>query len=323
MFLDEIGELSGEIQAQLLRFLDDGEYSKVGEATIRHADIRVVAATNRDLETMCADGTFRKDLFYRLFGTIIRTVPLRERKADIVPLVWHFLSLFGSAKNITYGITGDACSRLLEEDWPGNVRQLKQVLYKICQISDTRNISLVDVQRVLGCGDTNRHRSYREAKQQILLDFDRDYLLKTLYLAQGSLKKALQLSGMHKKNFYEKIKQLGMSVKDYSRPSDGLIRCAPEPSDDWLTESCRPDVQVEWLPAPGGVWTTRSRCRLQRRWQGPGMPDALRYRPVFSPTAFTCFVRGRRAVTGAFLPPFSLQAPETTQSGLPALSPTV
>jgi DNA-binding NtrC family response regulator len=220
LFLDEIGELSVEIQAKLLRFLDDGEYSKVGEARIRHADIRIVAATNRDLEAMCVDGSFRKDLFYRLSGTIIRTAPLRERKADIIPLVWHFLSLFGSAKNVTYGITAEACSRLLEEEWPGNVRQLKQVLYKVCQISATRKISLADVQRVLGCSDANQHRSYRDAKRQVLLDFDRDYLLKTLYLAQGSLKKALQLSGMHKKNFYEKIKQLGMTVKDYSRPSD-------------------------------------------------------------------------------------------------------
>jgi DNA-binding NtrC family response regulator len=221
LFLDEIGELSGDIQAKLLRFLDDGEYSKVGEAKIRHADIRIVAATNRDLETMCTDGSFRKDLYYRLSGTIIRTAPLRDRKADIFPLVWHFLSLFGSAKNITYGISADACSRLLEEEWPGNVRQLKQVIFKICQISATRKITLSDVQRVLGEKDMHQHQSYRDAKRQVLDDFDRDYLLKTLSLAQGSLKKALQLSGMHKKNFYEKIKQLGMSVKDYARSDPG------------------------------------------------------------------------------------------------------
>ncbi|BDD88372.1 sigma-54-dependent transcriptional regulator [Desulfofustis limnaeus] len=219
LFLDEVGELSMDVQAKLLRFLDDGEYSKVGEARIRRADIRIVAATNRDLEQMGAAGTFRRDLFFRLSGTIIRTAPLRERKADIVPLIWHFLSLFGTAKNITYNISAEACSRLIEEDWPGNVRQLKQTLYKICQIAATRKLSLADVQRVLGDGEM-RHRSYREAKQQLIDEFDREYLLKTLYLAQGSLKKALALSGIHKKNFYEKIKQLGLSVKDHSRPAD-------------------------------------------------------------------------------------------------------
>ena len=150
LFLDEIGDLLQEVQAKLLRFLDDGEYSKVGDTSIRHADVRIVAATNRDLEKMCDEGGFRADLFYRLSGAIIKTTPLRDRKADILPLIWHFLALFGTAKNITYDISADACARLVEEDWPGNVRQLKQTLYKISPTSDTRKITLADVQRTLG-----------------------------------------------------------------------------------------------------------------------------------------------------------------------------
>ncbi len=218
LFLDEIGELLPEVQAKFLRFLDDGEYSKVGETHIRHADVRIVAATNRDLEKMCEEGSFRTDLFYRLSGAIIKTTPLRERKADILPLIWHFLALFGTAKNITYDISADACSRLVEEDWPGNVRQLKQTLYKISQVSDTRRISLADVQRALGgLGEKPTLQTYKEAKSEVLRDFDKEYLMKTLYLAKGSLKKALELSGMHKKNFYIKIKGLGLSVKDFSQ----------------------------------------------------------------------------------------------------------
>lgn len=218
LFLDEIGELLPEVQAKFLRFLDDGEYCKVGDTTIRYADVRIVAATNRDLDKMCEEGAFRSDLFYRLSGAIIKTSPLRERKVDILPLIWHFLSLFGTAKNITYDISSDACSRLVEEEWPGNVRQLKQTLYKISQISDTRKISLADVQRALGNpGEKQHFKIYSEAKRVALFDFDKEYLLKTLYLAKGSLKKALELSGMHKKNFYTKIKELGFSVKDFSR----------------------------------------------------------------------------------------------------------
>jgi DNA-binding NtrC family response regulator len=221
LFLDEIGELLPQAQAKFLRFLDDGEYSKVGDTTIRHADVRIVAATNRDLESMCDEGSFRPDLFYRLSGSIIRTTPLRERKADIFPLIWHFLSLFGTAKNITYDISADACSRLVEEEWPGNVRQLKQTLYKITQISDTRKISLADVHRALGgTADTQQFKTYKDAKRDVLLDFDKEYLMKTLYLSKGSLKKALELSGMHKKNFYTKVKDLGLSVKDFSQPQN-------------------------------------------------------------------------------------------------------
>ncbi len=221
LFLDEIGELLPEVQAKLLRFLDDGEYCKVGDTIIKHADVRIVAATNRDLEKMCNEGGFRSDLFYRLSGAIIKTVPLRERKADIVPLIWHFLTLFGTAKNITYDISADACSRLVEEQWPGNVRQLKQTLYKISQVSDTRRISLADVQRALGgTGEKQPFKIYKDAKKEVLLDFDKEYLMNTLYLSKGSLKKALELSGMHKKNFYIKIKELGLSVKDFSRETE-------------------------------------------------------------------------------------------------------
>ncbi len=221
LFLDEIGELLPEVQAKLLRFLDDGEYCKVGDSSIKHADVRIVAATNKDLDKMCSEGGFRSDLFYRLSGSIIKTSPLRERKADIIPLIWHFLALFGTAKNITYDISADACSRLIEEEWPGNVRQLKQTLYKVSQMSDTRKISLADVQRALGgTGEKQPFRIYKDAKREVLLDFDKEYLMKTLYLAKGSLKKALELSGMHKKNFYIKIKELGLSVKDFSREKE-------------------------------------------------------------------------------------------------------
>ena len=221
LFLDEIGELLPEVQAKFLRFLDDGEYSKVGDTSVRYADVRIVAATNRDLDKMCEEGSFRSDLFYRLSGAIIKTTPLRERKADILPLIWHFLTLFGTAKNITYDISSDACSRLVEEEWPGNVRQLKHTLYKISQISDTRKLSLADVHRALGSiGEKQLFKTYREAKGDVLLDFDKEYLMKTLYLSKGSLKKALQLSGMHKKNFYTKIKDLGLSVKDFSQEKE-------------------------------------------------------------------------------------------------------
>lgn len=219
LFFDEVGELPLEVQAKLLRFLDDGEYSRVGEAKIQKVDVRVLAATNRNLEEMCSSGRFREDLYYRLSASIIQTTPLDERKGDILPLIWHFLDLFGTAKNITYEISADAASQLIESDWPGNVRQLKQTLYKISQMATSRKISLADVRRVMGDAPQQHLASYRDAKEQALDQFDRDYLLRTLGMAQGSLQQALKISGMHKKNFYAKIKELGLAMKDFSSNS--------------------------------------------------------------------------------------------------------
>ncbi len=216
LFFDEVGELPLEVQAKLLRFLDDGEYSRVGEAKLQKVDVRVLAATNRNLKEMCQSGRFREDLYYRLSASIIETAPLDERKADILPLIWHFLDLFGTAKNITYEISADAASLLIDKEWPGNVRQLKQTLYKISQMAASRKISLADVRRVLGDGKQESVVTYKEAKERVLEEFDRDYLLKTLSLSQGSLQQALQISGMHKKNFYTKIKELGLAMKDFS-----------------------------------------------------------------------------------------------------------
>jgi DNA-binding NtrC family response regulator len=216
LFFDEVGELPIEVQAKLLRFLDDGEYSRVGEAKILKVDVRILAATNQDLEKMCQEGRFRKDLYYRLSASIIQTTPLDERKADIPPLIWHFLDLFGTAKNITYEIFADAASLLVEQDWPGNVRQLKQTLYKISQMATSRKISLADVRRVLGESEKVSMLTYKQAKDQLLDQFDRDYLLKTIYHSQGSLQQALEISGMHKKNFYTKLKELGLAIKDFS-----------------------------------------------------------------------------------------------------------
>ena len=218
LFFDEVGELPLDVQAKLLRFLDDGEYARVGEAKILKANTRVLAATNRDLQEMCREGKFREDLYYRLSGAVVQTSPLDERKVDILPLIWHFLDLFGTAKNITYEISADAASLLIERSWPGNVRQLKQTLYRISQLSSSRKISLADVRRVLGEGDSLTIPVYKDAKEQALDQFDREYLMKILWLAQGSLQKALKISGMHKKNFYTKIKELGLALKDFHSP---------------------------------------------------------------------------------------------------------
>ena len=215
LFLDEIGELSTEIQAKLLRFLDSGEYMRVGESKLRYADVRIVAATNRDLRLMCQKGAFREDLFYRLSGATLKTEPLSGRKEDILPLIYHFLSEFGAEQNTTCDISVEASAMLVEYAWPGNVRQLKQTLLKLIQMTTNDTISVSDIERVLGGDQKYEHKKFKEAKQQVIDDFEKNYLLNTLQVARGNLRKALELSGMHKKNFYDKINKIGLSLKDF------------------------------------------------------------------------------------------------------------
>jgi DNA-binding NtrC family response regulator len=128
LFLDEIGEVSEAFQAKLLRVLQDGEVLRVGGSHPRRVDVRVVAATNRDLAAEVAAGRFREDLFYRLNVIPVRLPPLRERRDDIVPLARHFLAQLGRESGRPLGLDAAAEARLLEHGWPGNARELRNVL---------------------------------------------------------------------------------------------------------------------------------------------------------------------------------------------------
>src|SRR5260370_4739257 len=129
LFLDEIGELPLDMQSKLLRFLQEKKYERVGDDRTRHADVRIIAATNRDLKKAAAAGRFREDLFYRLHVFPIHVPPLRERKEDIPLLANHFINL--SVRNLKCAnprLTRAAVTELLSYDWPGNVRELRNVI---------------------------------------------------------------------------------------------------------------------------------------------------------------------------------------------------
>lgn len=129
IFLDEVGELSLPMQAKLLRVLQDGQIQRVGSDQPITVDVRIIAATNRDLEGMVREGTFREDLFYRLNVVTVEMPPLRQRKEDIPVLVDHFLRSFSSKnKKTVRGITPRAMDLMLRYDWPGNVRELENVM---------------------------------------------------------------------------------------------------------------------------------------------------------------------------------------------------
>jgi transcriptional regulator with GAF, ATPase, and Fis domain len=146
LFLDEIGEMSLSAQVRLLRVLQDGEFTRVGGSEIVKTDVRVIAASNVDLERAVETGTFRRDLFYRLSVFPIRLPPLRERPEDIHPLVIHFLEHYKQKTGrFISGISRDALQALVEYDWPGNVRELENAIERAIIIASGRQIELDDL----------------------------------------------------------------------------------------------------------------------------------------------------------------------------------
>ena len=142
LFLDEVGTMSPALQAKLLRVLQSREFERVGDSQTIKVDVRVVAATNSDLKRMVAEGPFREDLFYRLNVIPVRVPPLRERRADMPLLAQHFLDRFAKEADPTRGrvtIAQDAQQALMAFDWPGNVRQLENVMERAFALSPGRN----------------------------------------------------------------------------------------------------------------------------------------------------------------------------------------
>ena len=146
LFLDEIGELTPSIQVKLLRFLQEGEFQRVGAERPLTTDVRVISATNRNLEKSVKDGTFREDLFFRLNVIVMTIPPLRERREDIAPLVDHFIKRFAEEnRKRLEGITREALSLLTRYDYPGNIRELENIIERAVVISRDPKVSVRDL----------------------------------------------------------------------------------------------------------------------------------------------------------------------------------
>jgi transcriptional regulator with PAS, ATPase and Fis domain len=145
IFLDEIGEMSLDLQVKLLRFLETKEIRKVGGTDKKIVDIRVVAATNKDLDVMVEEGTFREDLFYRLNVVRIKVPPLRKRIADIAPLSMMFLGQYNKKYSQNKEFTIDVIHELEKYNWPGNVRELKNVIENMVTVSNNEYLQIMDI----------------------------------------------------------------------------------------------------------------------------------------------------------------------------------
>jgi two-component system response regulator GlrR len=197
IFLDEIGDMPLALQAKLLRVLQEREIRPIGSSQMIPVDLRIISATHRDLEQAVAEGEFREDLFYRLKVVSLSLPPLKERREDIPLLARHFLEQ-QSGKRRAEAFTAEAMELLIANDWPGNVRQLLNVVEQCCVLCTTSLISPALVARALHNKVPDSDLSYANAKQQ----FEREYLIRLLKITGGRVSEAARLAGRNRTEFY-------------------------------------------------------------------------------------------------------------------------
>ncbi|NOR23803.1 MAG: response regulator [Desulforhopalus sp.] len=225
LFLDEVSNLDMEIQGKLLRVMEYGEYKPVGAGRARTCDVRVIAATNKNLLTMVSEGTFREDLFYRLNVFPIQLPSLRERKDDIPKLAYHFLRFFCRkiGKQIE-GFSDEALAILIDHRWPGNIRQLKNTIERLVILADEGCLDRNSLQGLQGDIKPKVKKlpetvdELKAVKKDLLENYfgsiEKAFLLKALTDCDGNITQAAQQVGMQRSNFSSLMKKHKVSAQD-------------------------------------------------------------------------------------------------------------
>jgi DNA-binding NtrC family response regulator len=212
LFLDEIGEIEPPIQAKLLRVLETGTFRRVGGTRDLQANVRIVAATNRDLAAMGKAGTFRSDLYYRLSAFVIDTPPLRDRRDDIPYLVAHFVQNHNFSRRIDKRVSNDAIRRLVSYDWPGNVRELRNVIERAIILSrDTNTIRPEHL--AFGASATNAKISVSFDTDPTLDQLQAEYLKMQLRKFSGHRAKVAEVLDISERNVYRLIQRYKLTEK--------------------------------------------------------------------------------------------------------------
>ncbi len=210
VFLDEIGDVSQELQTKLLRFLQEREFDRVGGVRPIKVDVRIIAATNRDLEGAIKDGRFREDLYHRLNVVPITLAPLRERAEDIPILANYFMDRYAKeAKKHHTEIASDAVRRLCSYDWPGNVRELGNVIERAVVLGNGPLLAIKDLpSRIVATAvrPSLDGRSYRDAMEY----YRRELVLAALERSHGNRAAAARALGLHEKYLFRLLKSLGI-----------------------------------------------------------------------------------------------------------------
>ena len=212
IFLDEIGELPLEMQAKLLRVLQEKEVRPVGSNERVPVDVRVIAATNRDLEVSYRAGTFRKDLYFRLNVVTVHLPSLRERRSDIPQLVHCFLDRYAPTENIQ--VAAGAMKSFLQYDWPGNVRELENCIARAVALGDHNLIDVHDLPpSIRGSGEISLTREEAALSTTALADLERMTILRVFEQAGGDKVLAGRMLGISRATLYRKLKQYNIPLR--------------------------------------------------------------------------------------------------------------
>jgi DNA-binding NtrC family response regulator len=221
IFLDEIGELPLEMQAKLLRVLQEKEVRPVGSNDHVSVDVRVIAATNRDLETAYREGTFRKDLYFRLNVVTVHLPALRDRRSDIPMLVHHFLDRYAPGSNLQ--VTPAAMKSLLHYDWPGNVRELENCVARAVTLGDHQVIDVSDLPPAIRSEQSSpvsmSSQDAASLSTTALAEMERMTILRVFEQANGDKALAGKMLGISRATLYRKLKRYNIPAKPGAAPS--------------------------------------------------------------------------------------------------------
>jgi two-component system nitrogen regulation response regulator NtrX len=216
LFLDEVGDMSLAAQAKVLRVLQDGVVTRIGGSKPVEVDVRVLAATNKNLESEIAENRFREDLFYRLNVVPIHVPPLRERREDIPLLISHFVNVLTRREGVApRGVAPDAVERLSQLDWPGNVRELRNTIERLLILASGPRINADDVTRLVGRRDPEQAglgslldcKTFEEFKHAA----ERAFLLAKLREFDWNVSETARGLDMPRSNLYKKIERYGLA----------------------------------------------------------------------------------------------------------------
>ena len=214
LFLDEIGDLPAQTQVKLLRFLQEETFERVGGSEVLQVDVRVVAATNRDLEELIRSGGFREDLYYRLNVVTIDIPPLRARRDDIAPSIEHFVALYAKEqKKKAMTFTSEAWNALLRYDYPGNVRELENIVLRAVILARGETITLADLPQVVkGLKPEERHGAGEQPTDLpgAIEKLEKDYIFESLRINGGNQSKAARALGISERNLRYRLKKWGV-----------------------------------------------------------------------------------------------------------------
>jgi DNA-binding NtrC family response regulator len=220
LLLDEIGDMALETQAKILRVLQEKELERVGGNRTIKVDVRVLAATNQDLENRVRAGTFRQDLYYRLNVVAVTLPALRDRPGDLPPLIEHFLA--EAAKRLKRPATAlvpAAYRALLAHEWPGNVRELEHAIEQAVALASGGEIGLDDLPAALrgsgGDSEPGPPGTFKDAKQQVIERFERRFITEALAKHQGNVSKAAEDMGMYRQHLQLKLAEYGIDADTF------------------------------------------------------------------------------------------------------------